>query len=95
MTDHAVEFCVAEHFKAIGIGDGWSWKQVEQLAIRLKCRPAHLVIAAGGTVAQVKTWKRSNKVPVIMSLHLYNFNSWARAQEGKPSLPAIPIHLIL
>lgn len=91
----AAMLLIREHYRHIGLSDGWTWNQLEELAALMQVEPCELLALVGVTGAQANQCVRQNKIPLTVALHLHTIRDWhLHRRLGKELEPVIPVEIL-
>ena len=83
------------HYSALGIAQGWTYDQFSQLCVSANCKPEEMAAMCGVfTLNVIGTWKKRNRVPAPISLHLHMIRAVLSETKEVKEMSPIPIEML-
>jgi hypothetical protein len=86
---------ISEHYRIMGLDQGWPWGKVEELAKLLGVEVIELFALVGAKGRDVNQAMRHGRIPTPIALHFHYLREWhLHRKVGKQVEPAIPLDLM-
>lgn len=91
-----VEILAREHYRSIGLENGWTWQQVLNLCALMKISDPELAAMYGVTPTKWRHYRARGIVPTPVAIHFRILQGWFIERTiGTKAVPTVPADLLI